>query len=299
MEAASTPVRRAAQSTRLATSTSARGTAQQVLKFSPSGTLLASYNPVVDRGTDWIDLAADQRTLFYASEGSTVRRFDVVANAQLPDFATGLAAPCFALRIRPNGEVMVACGSQVYRLSSTGAVIQTYPIPHPSFLFALNLDPDNTTFWTADYSSGEIWRVDIATGAIVTNFTAPPASCSVAGLAVVGEIRVAQQPPTCELTATIPGPPKQIQITVQASGGLQTITVDDSTNAITVVPAFTPGTTNPVLVTSTKINQGSGSRVQLTVTATNGGSTVCDPVIPGAKTARCAPPPRSRTRPGA
>ena len=127
-----------------------------------------------------------------------------------------------------------------------------------------------------------MYHVDIATGAILGSFSSNP-DVGLFGLAVVGEIRVAQQPPTCELTATIPGPPKQIQITVQASSGLQSVTVDDSTNAVTPPPAFTPGTTDPVVVTSTKIDQSSGAHVQLTVTDTNGGSTVCDPVLPGAK----------------
>ena len=93
----------------------------------------------------------------------------------------------------------------------------------------------------------------------------------------------AVQPPTCMLTATIDGPPKQIQITVQDTGGLAAIVVDDSTNADTVVPPFTPGTTSPVLIQSTKINQALGAHVALTATGSSGASTVCDPVIPGVK----------------
>ncbi|MDX1670055.1 MAG: hypothetical protein R3194_11600, partial [Limnobacter sp.] len=30
-----------------------------------------------DRGSDWIDLAADQCTMYYTSEGTLVKRFDV------------------------------------------------------------------------------------------------------------------------------------------------------------------------------------------------------------------------------
>ena len=51
--------------------------------------------------------------------------------------------------------------------------------------------------------------------------------------------------PICMLTATIAGPPKQIQITVQAAGGLAPIVVTNSTNADTPVPPFTVGTTRP------------------------------------------------------
>src|SRR5579872_698965 len=114
-----------------------------VLKFDTSGNLLASYNPALGgRGTDWVDLAADQCTLYYTSEDSSVHRFDVCTNTQLPDFASGLPGPCYELRIRPNGEVMVACSTEAVRLDTTGNIIQTYPIPGASVLFALNLDPD-------------------------------------------------------------------------------------------------------------------------------------------------------------
>jgi hypothetical protein len=160
-----------------------------VLKFSSSGALLATYDPATEsRGTDWVDLAADQCTLFYTSEGSSIKRFNVCTNTQLPDFASGLAAPCFALRIRPNGEVLVACFTQVYRLSSTGAVLNTYAVGSGG-LFALNLDPDGTSFWTGDLFAGDIFRVSIATGSVITTFNAN-VNVSLAGLAVAGEITV-------------------------------------------------------------------------------------------------------------
>jgi hypothetical protein len=87
-------------------------------------------------------------------------------------------------------------------------------------------------------------------------------------------------PPSCALTAVITGPPKQVQVTVQdADGGLQTILVTDSTNATTTVPAFTPGTTAPVVVTATKINQSQGARLGLQVTDMAGNVTNCDPSL--------------------
>jgi len=165
--------------------------ARKVLKFDSSGAPLGSFSVATGpRGSDWIDLAADQCTLFYTSEGVLIRRFNVCTNTQLPDFATLPSTPSFALRIRPNGEVLVANSSAVRRLDSTGALMQTYTIPGTSLLFALNLDPDGTSFWTADIFTGKIFRVDIASGTILTTFTAPP-NPSVAGLAVFGEITAA------------------------------------------------------------------------------------------------------------
>jgi sugar lactone lactonase YvrE len=59
-----------------------------LLKLSPLGIELATFSPAPDqRGTDWVDLAADQSTLFYTSVGSIIRRFDVSpTGGQLTDF---------------------------------------------------------------------------------------------------------------------------------------------------------------------------------------------------------------------
>jgi hypothetical protein len=87
-------------------------------------------------------------------------------------------------------------------------------------------------------------------------------------------------PPSCALTGVIAGPPKQIQITVQDSdGGLKSVVVTESNNASTVVPAFSVGTTSPLVITATKINQSVGAQVGLQVTDVAGNVTSCDPVL--------------------
>jgi hypothetical protein len=132
---------------------------RDVLKFDLTGAPLASYNVATEnRGSDWIDLAADKCTLFYTSEGEDIKRYNVCTSTQLSNFATVPLGECYALRIRANGEVMVACTNQVYRLSPAGTLLQTYPKPitESSILFALNLDPSGTSFWTAGYATGNI-----------------------------------------------------------------------------------------------------------------------------------------------
>ena len=137
----------------------------RIRKFDPSGRLLASYRPkVADKGVDWIELAADQCTMFYTSESNAVMRYDVCRDHQLPDFARGLGhRACFALRLRENGELLVACTSKVYRLSPGGEVIGSFTIPN-EVLFAMNLDPDGEHFWTGGLSSGNIYKVHIDSG---------------------------------------------------------------------------------------------------------------------------------------
>lgn len=164
----------------------ADGTAD-VLKFDSAGTLVDSFDVATTaRGSDWIDLAADQCTLQYTSENSEVKRYNVCTDTQLPDFATGLARPCFANRILGDGGSLVACFSQIYRLDSTGAVIDTFDATGEDSWFALNLDPDGTSFWSANIFTGEIYRFDIATGAVLIQFNGTPTT-TLAGLAIVGE----------------------------------------------------------------------------------------------------------------
>lgn len=174
---------------------------KQVLKFSSAGTALASFSPAPEnRGSDWIDLAADQCTLYYTSEGSHIKRFNACGAGQQPDFAALPIAgvppnsAAYALRIRPNGEVIVATSQEVLRLNSGGTVIQTYPKPvsETGTLFAMNLDADQTSFWTAGYASGNVYKFDIASGALLASFNAGKVGCCLSGLAVFGELRASQ-----------------------------------------------------------------------------------------------------------
>jgi hypothetical protein len=177
---------------------------KQVLKFNALGTLLGSTSQATGpRGTDWVDLAPNGCTMSYTSEGSEIKRFNVCTNTQLSNFASGLPSPCYAHRILPDGGELVACTSVIERLNAKGEIIHTYTLPGTSLLFALNIDPDKKTFWTGDYYNGQVFRVDIETGAVVTTFNAG-VSVTLAGLAVVGEVTSATTISLSPVTAENP-----------------------------------------------------------------------------------------------
>lgn len=188
-----------------------QGDGTTILEFDSLGNPITSFSPVLDeRGTDWIDLAGDNCTLFYTSEGTLIKRFNVCTNTQLSDFNTaplpGDAA--FAHRILlpfqfGGGGVLVADTSAVIRLDASGAQVQTYTIPGTTLLFALNLDPDGTSFWTADLNSGQVYKLDIQSGAILQNWSATGAANfeDVAGLSVKGELTAPLPPPDCSAAA--------------------------------------------------------------------------------------------------
>jgi sugar lactone lactonase YvrE len=180
---------------------------QQIIKLDPSGKSIGSFSPATEKlGTGWITLDPDQCTMFYTSGGSGIKRYDVCKAVQLPDFtAQPLSGPCYEVRIRPNGELMVACASQVYRLDSFGNVIQTYTGLGNGVLFALTLDPDGTSFWTADTNIATIYRLDILTGKQMVKPIRADAS-KLGGLAVVGEIAVQLQPPPLPPAPQPPNP---------------------------------------------------------------------------------------------
>jgi hypothetical protein len=171
-------------------------------EFTANGNPVATFQVASERrGSDWIELLADQKTMLYTSEGNLVKSFNVSTNTQNPDFAAKLpGVAAFALRQLPDGTILVADFNQVLRLNSSGAVTQTYtPTAPPQVLFAVNLDPDGVSFWTADLGNGNVTRFNISTGAQISAFNVP--SSVVAGLAIFGE----KPPGTNNLTVTKAG----------------------------------------------------------------------------------------------
>src|SRR5205823_14121325 len=56
---------------------------RNILEFDCTGNLRNTFAPTTSpRGTDWIDLASDQCTMQYTSEGTSIEQFDVCNNTQ-------------------------------------------------------------------------------------------------------------------------------------------------------------------------------------------------------------------------
>ena len=178
--------------------TSQVGGTGDILKFNLAGTQLANYN--VAR-SDWIDLAADQCTMFYSDEGPTIHRFNVCTNVALPDFVTVGGANFYALRILTNGDVLVAAGPSVRRFNSAGTeILPAYTAAGETFFFALNTDPDGTHFWSGGILSNNIFKFNLTpVGAPVLSFSSQVATGGgnqLAGLAIFGEQIVSNPTPT-------------------------------------------------------------------------------------------------------
>src|SRR5436309_3978022 len=95
----------------------------ELLKLDLNSNLLNTYFLVTDSfGISYVQLnPKNQCEVYYTSEGSLVKRFNVCTDTQLTDFASGLptgTSGCFHFAIRSNGEVLVACDQQIVRLNS-------------------------------------------------------------------------------------------------------------------------------------------------------------------------------------
>src|SRR4029077_21070145 len=90
-------------------------------KFSPTGACIQSFTVAPeDRGSDWIELSADGNTLYYTSEGTHIKSFNLMSGTQGPDLIN-LPSTAFALRLLPSnfafaGYFLVADSTSVERV---------------------------------------------------------------------------------------------------------------------------------------------------------------------------------------
>jgi hypothetical protein len=155
---------------------------------------------------------------------------------------------------------------------------------NPTLFNVLDESPDGPQWTTDEYTINIPANVD---NTIVQMHSTPPGKNPDSMLWEMAALRVALNgdiqelpptPPTCP-TTVFSGPPAVATTTFQDTGtGLVSLVVTRSENADTVVPPFIPGTTEPVTVTSTKIDQGLPARIEIIATDGAGNVAVCDPI---------------------
>ncbi len=160
-----------------------------IRKFDSAGNFLDTVYPL---RTDWIDLASDQCTMFITDEGTNIMRSNVCTKTSLPDFVASGLTHDYALRILSDGGVLVADTTNIKRYNSSGGLIQTYDNTSQDNWFALNLDPDGTSFWSGDFGNDKFFKFDIASGKVLMSVDTGKGGNNLFGLVVFGEITAAQ-----------------------------------------------------------------------------------------------------------
>lgn len=131
----------------LATTT---GSVRRIDRFSPAGTLEASYPlGVIGASVGGLDVASDNCTLFYGA-GTTIERFNGCTGTPLPSFAT--VPDLRDIEVQPGGTVLVATESAVLLYTAAGALSRTV-----ATLSAYGFDPTKHLIDQAAVRDGVVW----------------------------------------------------------------------------------------------------------------------------------------------
>ncbi|MHB8499315.1 MAG: ice-binding family protein [Candidatus Acidiferrales bacterium] len=125
-------------------------------------------------------------------------------------------------------------------------------------------------------SAGDSVVATVNGGTVISNTTFATCSGSTSG-----SFCSTAPSPTVTLMSVTTGPPKQVVLSVQSTGGLSSVVVDTppTTNATVAILPFDSGSTQALGVTATKIDQSASAVVELTVVDLCGHTTVFDPVF--------------------
>ena len=177
-------------------------------KFVQTGTFSV---PVDGRqGPGWIDLAADGHTLFYTSQGPTIRTFDTSGGTSGIYTTLSKGTNLFALRILAPGDgsggVLVAAQSNVLLVNS-GGVVTKFAFGNGKNLQALSLDSSvSTRAWVGDTSSNDFILFDYVAKTTNASFNTGKGTGPLGGVCVDGSFsaaEVAQRGPSQTITQAL------------------------------------------------------------------------------------------------
>ena len=138
---------------------------------------------VQNRGADWIDLASNQKTFYYTSEGDEILRYNI-SKGQLKPFTVNLPGQfAYQVAILRNGEVLVADQNFDLLLNKKGMIVTTYNL-NDSGMSSISVTPNGQDFWTGSFRTGLLYEVNIASGDVLRTINTH--SGSLYGIAVYG-----------------------------------------------------------------------------------------------------------------
>jgi PKD repeat protein len=245
------------------------GCSHALLKFDAYGNLAAAYSVSTEvEGSDWIDMASDECTIYYTSQGTTVFRFNVCTGQQESPFATTLTTG-LGIKILPDGGVLAANKQNIIHFDSAGQVVTKYTAPGESCWVSLALDPDRKSFWAVDYCSSDVVRFEVSSGNLLAKFNSGTPTNNVYGIGMRG--------PASHLAPAGPLIASPQSMTV-ATGQAASFTVGFVPSDAAVDRTFTFSCANLPVGASCQFSPqnakvaSSGTTVQVTITTGSGGA---------------------------
>lgn len=142
-------------------------------------------------------LAPGGAVLVYCSEtGPRLMRYDLKRDRQLPDlqsFPDGQREMFFGMRYGPDGRLYALRGSRLDVIAKSGATLRTIPLPGSGWV-TIAIAPDGRTACVGNYFTGELGRIDLASGERLATVQTGAAR-TLAGLAICGDPAVAMPMP--------------------------------------------------------------------------------------------------------
>ena len=163
-----------------------------IRRYLPDGTFDQTIGSPFTR-VDWIALDASSDTILYTQERVDIKRVAISDGSDPGDFTPGTTMKACALRIlgEPRkGKVLLADSGEVKLYRADGTVEKTYDIPGENFWFALDVNPDDSTFWAGDLNTGIAYKFTIDSGNLLQILDSGKGGNRLYGIAVFGEITV-------------------------------------------------------------------------------------------------------------
>jgi hypothetical protein len=140
-----------------------------VVALGSSGSVVATY-PVGDAGSgtgSWISLESDNCTLNVAV--AVIWQYNICTMSSMGYLTTNSGPPSQNEQL-PNGDLLVAAGSDVEEVNASG-VVRTYTVPGSALLTCLAIVAAGNAFWVGDSDWGRITKISMSTGNVLQTLT--------------------------------------------------------------------------------------------------------------------------------
>jgi hypothetical protein len=148
----------------------------RVYRVDAAGTVIAAYDTETNGGmggflgVTHMALSADGNMLFHTSEtGPHIYAHDLAGNKRLGPVYTRSDPPplVFGLSMLPDGQLLVACGSEFRRIDPDSGTATSMALPEGRGWAVPILRRCGTEVWALDFFGGKLARVAVADGAVL------------------------------------------------------------------------------------------------------------------------------------